>query len=325
MPTIPAFLTILALLLSPLPGCAQGLQDQTRSIAVNVLDSHGSAIRDLTKENFRVRVNGKPAEVLSAEYSLAPRRIVVLLDTSGSMAGNRNNTKWQIAREALTDVIATTPKSVPIALLAFSDRINSTFGFEQGRAAIVDWLRQGPSQRERLKGRTALFDATVAAIKLLQPPQPGDSIYAITDGGDDASTVSVRDTERTMVLSGVRFFIFLLAEPSVTEEQRSGLDSVTQLAIRSGGFIFGARAQRLDMDLAYPNTDVTYDYDEAARENIKLSTQELNIQVNGFYILQLAEPSSRKNGKITLEVLDKPGRSRKDVVVSYPRTLPAAK
>ena len=183
MPTITPFLAILALLLSPFPGCAEGLQDQTRSIPVNVLDSHGSAIRDLTKENFRVRVNGKPAKVLSAEYSLAPRRIVVLLDTSGSMAGNTTDTKWQIAREAAAEVVAATPGSVPIAFLGFSDRINSTFAFEQGRSAIADWLRQRSSQRKNLKGRTALFDSTVAAIKLLQPLQPGDSIYAITDGG----------------------------------------------------------------------------------------------------------------------------------------------
>ena len=72
---------------------AQPSTTANRSLMVNVLDRSGNAVRDLTKENFQVKINKQPVVVLGAEYSLAPRRIVVLLDMSGSMGGNRDSDK----------------------------------------------------------------------------------------------------------------------------------------------------------------------------------------------------------------------------------------
>ncbi|HUO14249.1 MAG TPA: hypothetical protein VMX38_04615 [Verrucomicrobiae bacterium] len=83
-------------------------------MVVNVFDSRGNPVRGLTKENFHLRVNGKPAVVLDARYSLSPRRIVVLLDMSGSMIGEEATGKWRIAREAAEDLLAETPAEVPI-------------------------------------------------------------------------------------------------------------------------------------------------------------------------------------------------------------------
>jgi hypothetical protein len=110
-----SFLTTLILLALFSSGLAQQAPNPeatpaTRPVLVNVFDLHGKAVRDLTKDNFRVRVNGKPAVVLDARYSLAPRRIVVLLDMSGSMAGESDNKKWRIAREAVEDFLAQTPQ-----------------------------------------------------------------------------------------------------------------------------------------------------------------------------------------------------------------------
>jgi hypothetical protein len=65
----------------------------TRSLLVNVLDGNGNAVRNLTKDSFRVKVNGHAAALLDAHYNLAPRRIVVLLDMSGSMAGETEKTR----------------------------------------------------------------------------------------------------------------------------------------------------------------------------------------------------------------------------------------
>ena len=88
-----------------------------RPIVVNVFDMHGRVISNLTKENFRVRLNGKPAAVLDARYSVAPRRIVILLDMSGSMTGEKRTAKWSVAQEAVRELLAQTPDGVPIAML----------------------------------------------------------------------------------------------------------------------------------------------------------------------------------------------------------------
>jgi hypothetical protein len=227
----------------------------------------------------------------------------------------------------VANVSTITSTDVALAMVAFSDQVNTTFGFEQGRPAIAEWLQQGPSQREKLKGHTALFDATLAALKLLQPAQPGDAIYAITDGGDNHSHASASDTQRLLLSSGTRFFAFLLAEPAPTEEERSGVDSVMDIARDSGGFVFGTSANPLNLGAAYSGADVTYDYNDRTREKIKLFTQALNIQVSGFYTVQIAVPIQHgKAGKVSLEIIDSAGKTRKNVGYTFQRLIsPVAK
>jgi len=70
----------------------------TRSLLVNVLDRNGNAVRDLTKDGFRAKVNGRATALVEASYSLAPRRIVALLDMSGSMAGETEKTRSGTSR-----------------------------------------------------------------------------------------------------------------------------------------------------------------------------------------------------------------------------------
>jgi len=78
-----------------------------RSIVVNVFDMHGRIISNLTKENFRVLLNGKPVALLDARYSVAPRRIVILLDKSGSMTGETHTAKWSVASRGREGVAGT--------------------------------------------------------------------------------------------------------------------------------------------------------------------------------------------------------------------------
>lgn len=288
-------------------------------LLVNVLDRNGNALRDLTKDNFRVKVNGRPTALLAAYYGLAPRRIVVLLDMSGSMTGVKDDNKWRIAREAVDVLLAETRVDVPVALLTFSSEVRNRFDFSQGRPSVAAFLKQGPSQQSDNKPmKTALFDAVLAAAKLLEPARPGDTIYAITDGGDNSSHISETDTKKRLVESQIRLFVFLLAEPILTEEERSGAESLIKLARDTGGFVFGVASR--------PGAASTpaYDYNEQTRENIRLCTQALNIQVNGFYTLQLVVPvQPGKGGKVSLEIVDGSGKVRKDVALTYPRALPA--
>jgi hypothetical protein len=63
-------------------------------------------------------------------------------------------------------------------------------------------------------------------------------------------------------------------------------------------------------------------YNERTREKIKLSIQAFNIQVNGFYIVQIAAPACLdKTRRVSLEVVDATGKLRKDVSFTYQRSL----
>jgi hypothetical protein len=160
------------------PGFAQQVPNSLkakRPVVVNVLDVHGDPVRDLAKENFRLRLNGKPVEVLDARYIFAPPRIVILLDMSGSMTEETGSAKWRIAREAVGDLLTATPTGVPIAMLTFTSNVRDIFDFFNSRSVVTNWLSKGPGQEPKLKypARTALFDAILAGLKFLSPVQPG--------------------------------------------------------------------------------------------------------------------------------------------------------
>jgi hypothetical protein len=297
----------------------------TRSVVVNVFDIHGKAIRDLTKDNFRVLLNGKPTAVLDAGYSFAPRRMVLLVDMSGSMTGDKTTGKWRIAREAVHDLVAETPSDMPIAMLTFAGKVREAFDFSQGRSAIAKWLSEGSGQEPNLghPARTALFDSILAGLQLLRPIQPGDALYVITDGGEDASLASAIRTKKALLQSGVRMFTLLFAEPQKVSEEQEAEGSFLSMVQDSGGFAFGLSGH-LRVGQAPWESDHTYQDD--SRDKIKLYTQQLTIQVNGFWTLEVAAPlSSNGESKIKLEVVSNEGRVRKDVGVTYYRVLPSVR
>jgi hypothetical protein len=294
------------------------------SLLVNVLDRNGSAVRDLGKDNFRVRVNGRPAALLQASYSLAPRRIVVLLDMSGSMAGEPDNKKWWIAREALEDLLAETPSDVSIALLTFSDHVRDVFDFSQKRTSMAVWLKQGESHGgdDRVRGRTAIFDALLAATKMLGSARPGDAIYVITDGGDNSSRLLATNIRKLLLQSGIRLFVFLFAEQRWPGETQSGTDSLMEIARATGGFVFGISARRSGVDFL-PSWSFAFDANEHTLEKIKIYTRALNIQVNGFYTLSFDSPVPLgKARKVSLDLVDHSGKPRKELAFTYSSILP---
>lgn len=290
----------------------------TRSAIVSVVDTHGSAVLDLARENFRVHLNGKPTAIIEAHYSVAPRRIVVLLDTSGSMIGETpQNQKWRIAREALGDLLTQTPGEVPIAMVTFSSQVQDRFDFHEGRAAIAKWLDEHPDGPPRLnRMRTALFDAMLQALQLLHPFQPGDAIYAITDGQENASRTSASQVRSQLLSSDVRVFALLFAESAVADEEQESETSFLNMVGSSGGFAFGVHGHGRP---GGPFWQFDYTDDKKNQDTIKSYTRELDILVNGFWTLEFVSPLSSKGCRIRLEIIDREGKRRKDLQFVYPR------
>jgi von Willebrand factor type A domain len=290
-------------------------------LLVNVLDKDANPVKNLTASNFQVRLKGHQLPVLDAAYNAAPRRIVVLLDMSGSMSEGSENKKWPIAREALDELLTETPAAVQLALVTFSSHVHDVFDFKQGRSSLGDWLKRGSSQRRDIKGTTALFDAVAAAAKMLEPARSGDAIYAITDAGDNSSHATRSDIENLLLRSGVRLFLFLFSEPSPLTEE--GMTSAVALARETGGFVFGVIGTTGTRGLQW--SDFSYDDGPNTRERIRLYTRALNLQVNGFYTLRVDAPApTRKASKISVDVTDATGKVTKNVALTYQQRIPAS-
>jgi hypothetical protein len=291
---------------------------ERHQVLVNVWDTHGNVVRNLRTGDFRLWLNGRPVVVSDAGYSVAPHRIVVLLDLSGSMTDKMSG-KWQIAHEAVNNFLARTPGDVPVAMVTFTSEVRSTFDFPQSRVAIQKWMNESTGYKPNPKpARTALFDAVLAGLKVLAPVQPGDAIYAITDGGENASQASAAQTREALLKSGVRLYSFLFAEPLPYSRDRDAMDSFLDMVDDSGGYAFGVTGHHRP---SAPSWVSDFSNDTDMQERVDAFNNELNVQVRGFWTLQTALPASTKDTKVKLEIVGPDGKARKDVGLTYPRLL----
>jgi hypothetical protein len=327
--------------------CFSATQDNsthpTRPLPVNVLDRQGSVIRDLRKENFRVLIDGKPVELQDASYEDASRRILILLDISGSMGASEGaKGKWRIACGAIAALLSQIPADSPTALLAFDKRVEHTIDFAQGRPAITSLL-DGGTISTPYPGATALFDAILEGLKFLRPSQVGDSIYVISDGDDTASRISSKEAKVAALESGVRLFGLLLTEPTMLDRDQMTVDDFTQLVHETGGSVFSITPKKRDSPSPFNMGQVrtpddppggtsspgharksSVDYDAPTHEQLEMRSKILSSQIRGFYALLFSVPPSRKLRKITLQVVS--GRQeRKEFQIVHPRAIPPAR
>src|SRR3972149_226841 len=115
---VPLLLLVGAALEALAQACPGEGGPRRRTLAVNVLDEQGNQVSGVTAANFRAEFRGPPGKILSAALGTQPRRIVLLLDTSGSMAARVG--KWELAAEAAEDLLGWGPPARGAALGTFA-------------------------------------------------------------------------------------------------------------------------------------------------------------------------------------------------------------
>jgi hypothetical protein len=288
-----------------------------RTVTVGALEMPGLPIKGLETANFKGTYQGQPLNISSARLvqELASR-IVILLDTSGSM---HTQNKWRIALSAASELVSAASPRTQISLFTFSNKVERRWELTSEHSSMDEWLRAPSTQGiSALKGKTALFTAVMEALQELDPAQTGDAIYVITDGGENASAESKSRVDFALRASGTRLFTFLLNNgPTLRQDQEAGRLDLHDLTLRSGGFGTSVGP--------YPLTDATdkaYIYDENVAARIRAWTQVLKAEIGTFYTVRINTPlQASKSEKWTLEVVDARGRKRKEVIVTYPQPL----
>jgi hypothetical protein len=105
-----------------------------RQVPVNLLDHWGYPQREIETADLRGDFRGKPIQILRVSKDARPRRIVILLDTSGSMLETENK-KWMMALQVAGDAAAFLPPDSEVALGTFAEKIEEPVDFAQGRKA----------------------------------------------------------------------------------------------------------------------------------------------------------------------------------------------
>lgn len=141
----------------------------------------------LDDSSLQVSVNGRPvtASAHALEDEAAPttsrRRVALVIDTSGSMAG----APLEAARAAANAYLAAVPTDVEVALVAFAGTTQDAVPPTRDRAQVAAAL-----SRLQASGGTSLYDAVIAASKVLGT-EGQRRILVLSDGEDSSSAASL--------------------------------------------------------------------------------------------------------------------------------------
>lgn len=221
-----------------LPTSAQDTSCLHRTLALNVEDSTGLPVQGLTPTDFQAKLRAGPAKILSIVPDDRPHRLVILIDASGSMT-----MFWGQALASALALAETPLHNVQMALLVFGQKVYEQIDFSRGQSAVADRLREfragAADPIQLVHGRTAILDALLSGLQLLDAPTSADSLYLLTDGAENASRTHLDDVAHRLTSSGVRLFVSFVGTRSGvrprTSEEIFGPVSFSQLVRKTGG------------------------------------------------------------------------------------------
>jgi len=171
-----------ALLLLYAPSAAlqkETFRSTTEAVRVDVLvTEEGQPVRGLIRDDFQVLDNGVPQQVTLISSEQLSLNVVLALDASASVTGERL-THLQAAGRALLRGL---DKKDQAALLTF----NNTVRLGSPLTGDVERVQRAIDQIAP-DGNTVLFDATYAAMVLAESDVARNLLIVFTDGADTGS------------------------------------------------------------------------------------------------------------------------------------------
>ena len=217
------------------------------AVPVTVTDSRGRRISDLKQQDFVLADDGRPTRI--DYFAAGAERIALLfvLDNSGSL---REQLSRQ--RDAAIGLFSRFGPGSSVAVIRFGQqaRLLAPFTSETESARAAFSL---PVNLSALSGRTAIFDAAVAAVQAYAPrgensPERRIAIL-ISDGLDTASRATAPQVIAAANRANVSFYVIQLPLFTPSDGRlvpRPATKGFRDLADRTGGKYFVAARSALD-------------------------------------------------------------------------------
>lgn len=295
---------------------AQGDSCTKRILPVNVVTQKGEIVTGLSAENLQAFLHHKPARILSVTTVRDEPRVALLIDRSASMGASKG--LWQTNVSAAKTLVRALPARSLVSITTFSVKTETLAAFTNDRAKLQDTLEK--LQADQPRGRTSMWDAMAEVISSqFEKPQPGDSLYLISDSRDSSSKKTVEDLHKILAKSRVRLFAFSITEKPPPEVfflnwNETDLPGLVQ---STGGAELQLARPFNATDGAFPAlVDKAGNPTEAGRKMLRQFP--LIFDYNNVEI-ELPEPISKQQH---LELSVK-GLNERDLVTVYPHTLAA--
>ena len=156
------------------------------TVTATVTDRNGRFVPGLRAEDFVVLENGTPQDVSQFEAERVPVSLGLVLDSSGSMAGEKMTAAHAAVGRFVNDLLGAGDE---VFLYRFDSEPELVQDWTDDRQAIVRRLRS-----IRAEGGTAMYDAMADAVPLAsQGARAKKAIVLISDGHDTDSVASLGD------------------------------------------------------------------------------------------------------------------------------------
>jgi hypothetical protein len=200
-----------------------------------------------------------------------------------------------------TSFISLVPETCSLAMMTFSSRIIREVGFDKDRRLILDALSDR-SINKRDRAPTRLFDAVQRAVEMIDPVEPGDSIFLFSDAEEARSKTTELRLRNILIQKQIRLFTFLI---DYSWDYRKLAE---RLCVNSGGMPFA-------FDPAFRLSDV---------EKVTLLSRLTGFYgaILSFYQLEIELPRDlKKNAKISVKLDEELRQSKLSVI--YSKMIPA--
>jgi hypothetical protein len=216
------------------PAHAQGENCQHRTIPVTVESKGGAPAPDLSSADLQGTYRNKPVHVKLLALEQRLPRMILLLDTSGSMQQTLNQ-----SLDVAEDLLSKIPPTAEVGLAFFARDFQPIALPTTDREKLKSQLEALRKDSSSFRGKTALWTSVLQSVKMLGNPQVGDVIYVVSDGGDNASKSKEANVTLTLARAGVRLFAveFHTGEPMVrpAPEEATGQVGMQQIIEDTGG------------------------------------------------------------------------------------------
>jgi len=229
--SLPALLLLLV-------SCALAQAEQVpcldRTIAVSLSRSDGAPVTSVDSLSLQGAYSSHAVTIRSIKLAERLPRVVLLVDTSGSMESS------EPAAAVLAErFVSRLPAETEIGLAFFGTKYTPMASLRKDRGELTFALEGLKNRQYYAEGRTALWSSVGEAAKMFGTPSLGDTIYVISDGGDNRSRTQMRNVLEALTGSGIRLFAAVLAVSfrlrSRTPEELGGPGLIKEAVRTTGG------------------------------------------------------------------------------------------
>jgi VWFA-related protein len=198
---------------------------------VAVRDRKGGYVGGLPQESFRVSENRRQQEISFFNSQDAPVTVGLLIDSSGSMAPNRD----LVIAASLAFSKSMNPQD-EFFVLGFNENIHTPLPRDKPFTQSEPVLRVALVQAITARGQTAIYNAVEAGLDYVHKGgHQRQVLIVVSDGGDNASATTRAQVLASAQASNAVIYTIALVDPM---DQEADPGFLSQLSETTGGVAF---------------------------------------------------------------------------------------